>query len=701
MAAGSASLPWLERTRSQIQNLQEWKEFIDELYDGVQQQMNESNIKFFNDLSESEKIFILEKGAKALHSGAIYNKLASHISLCLEENIYSNVAQELQDGSVPRRQSDLVDSHIQEGVISILEKRPSLKVKLHILFNQPLPVALRALTWKLQLSNPKAHMEYVTRVSLNKTRSILERDIALHCETLLSQGPTLQHLNEDKRMGRCMRNVLSYYHKLSKLSLSEEHYLLLVPLVQVILATSKPSTTAESMTALLVEQYVALLDSRPTIMCQNHNNKVTLNVIHMSAYFPKPVTDAEDAEDTLLLGIQRILQPVFQVLFVGYLDMTTLLYAWDQHILGVDEPSYNCLPALGVTFLLLLRGRISECRSHSNIEEALRSGGPTLSVQEFQMMINKHFYQDLYNALNKGETNQVPAHDAATSHWTYVSKLTTTSRTRPQDRRKAREEREMLRKQAAEKEYRENQIRLQQEEEQRRQEEERLNRLLEDTRRKFEIEKADLQNQLMQEQQQNYELEKRASKQIKDLQSEVTRLLQKRRRSSAAPSIESILAPPPSINSQTPPQGRLTDTPLTPEHKEGKLSGFKLPLSSATVREVNGKKASTVMLDLLKHMMDSADMLINGQTVAERDTLNEMTRRHMMDYQEDVKNAQIEVFGRELESNELDLIEEPKRSAISKRLSQAIKRRTEARYVATMKGSRQKLPDNVVYTNTL
>lgn len=60
---------------------QEWKEFTGKLSEAVQQQMNENNVKHFNDLSESEKIFVLEKAAKALHSGDVNHNLCNNTSV--------------------------------------------------------------------------------------------------------------------------------------------------------------------------------------------------------------------------------------------------------------------------------------------------------------------------------------------------------------------------------------------------------------------------------------------------------------------------------------------------------------------------------------------------------------------------------------------------------------------------------------------
>ncbi|KAG8590612.1 hypothetical protein GDO81_006812 [Engystomops pustulosus] len=541
MAASSASVLWLEKTKLQIQNLQEWKEFTSNLYDAVQQQMTENNINFFNDLSETEKIFVLEKAAKALKSGAIYNDLSARISSSLEENILNCVAQEQQDGVIPR--SDVMASHIQDGVINILENRPSMKVKLRALLNQPIPITLRTLAWKLQLSNTKARTEYLTHVSMNKARSVLDREVALHCEALLAKEPTFQNLKDNKGIARCMRNVMSYCHKYAKINLLNEDYFLVVPLAQTIFATSKASTTLDSLSTQLVEEYISFMESRPPIMHRNEHPEESGIFQTMSSKLQSVdrnlaetiqniySTEASNPDDALILGLQRILQPIYQVFFVGYLNMNTLLYVWDQYILGLDEPEFNCLPDFGLAFLMLLQRHLKGLTTENDMQAVLKTAGISLSIQEFQSLINKYFYEDLFTTLNKGGSSQFPVHDPtqATPHWSYVTKVTTHPRTRPQDRRKAREERETLKRQMAENKQREEHQRQQREEEQKRQQEERLNQILAETRRKYETDKAALENQLKQEQQNSYEIEKRATQQINDLQTEIGRLMKQRR----------------------------------------------------------------------------------------------------------------------------------------------------------------------------
>ncbi|XP_053312961.1 uncharacterized protein LOC128474620 [Spea bombifrons] len=707
--AATVSLPWIEKARAQIQNLQEWKDFTAKLNDAVQQQMTESNINTFTDLSESEKVFVLEKASRALHAGQVYSDVSAHISSCLEENIYNDVAHELQDSDISKSHSDLVARYIQDGVISILEKRPGLKVKLHALFNQPLPVALRAITWRLHLSNTKARMEYLTQESMNKARSVLDGEILLQCQALLSQEQTCQRLKDIKYSDKIMRNVLSYYHKHKHIKgrLLVTNYLLLVPLIQAVMETMSPDTSLVSISALLVEQYITFMDSRPSIMQDSSaDTRIFMETAQLLKKLDSDLAQTIQSiytsqanklpQEALLLGTHRILQPILQVLFVGYLNMNTLMYVWDQYIIGLDEPVYNCLPAFSLAFLMLLREHLSACTSHQELEIMFKTQGPTLSVQEFQTIINMQFYSDLYGLLNKGESSQYPVHDPtqAFSQWSHFSKATILSRTRPQDRRRAREEREMIKKQTAERQQKEEEMRQLREDDQKRRQEDELHLLLEDTKRRFEEQKAHLENQLKQKQQENYNIRKEANEQISELEGEIRRLKQQRRVSSDGFAVESLSAPPPSVNSQNSNPRKSPNPPTTPKQAAE-------PDNTATVKEAKGKTSNTAALHLLNAIMMSADLIINGQSTEERDTLNEMTKKHLKNYKEDIKNAEIEVFGHELELNELGNVKEPERTALAKRLALATERGVEARYTATLKPREKQLMDTVTYTNAI
>jgi len=49
--------------------LQDWDLFVEELYDAVQQQLKESHVQAFTDLTAPERQLFMERAAKAIHGG--------------------------------------------------------------------------------------------------------------------------------------------------------------------------------------------------------------------------------------------------------------------------------------------------------------------------------------------------------------------------------------------------------------------------------------------------------------------------------------------------------------------------------------------------------------------------------------------------------------------------------------------------------
>ncbi|XP_073171552.1 uncharacterized protein [Lepidochelys kempii] len=203
MAGGSGTLTWLQKARNHIENSQEWRDFTVQLCDAAQQQMTESHVHFFTDLSAAEKAFVLQRAAKAIQGGDLCKALMSQVSTCLEEQLYIQVAHELQAGDRLKNKSALVLSHIKNGVMNLLEERPAMKGKLQAFFNQSLPADLRRLTGRLHLSNTEARTEYLSQVAVNKAKSPKEREIFLRSQVLLSTEPTFQHLKNNKGSHQC------------------------------------------------------------------------------------------------------------------------------------------------------------------------------------------------------------------------------------------------------------------------------------------------------------------------------------------------------------------------------------------------------------------------------------------------------------------------------------------------------------------
>ncbi|XP_062887053.1 uncharacterized protein LOC134336647 isoform X2 [Mobula hypostoma] len=253
---------WLAEVREQVQLSEGWQEYCKELVDVVLQQLAEGHVNSFTDLSASEKTLFVDRAAKAINEGSVYKTLVNRIGSTLEKQICRHLVGKIQESKPVQTRNEAFQSHIQDGMISLLHKWPDMKSKLHILFNHSLPPDLRKLTWNFYLSNTKVRMEYLSWLSLNVAQSSNNKEILLKCESLLSSDPTFKTLSETNYAARAMRNVLSYYQNIQPCSmcLSESNYLLLVPLVQVSTAAATQNTTLSSLSTQLVEKYVTFME---------------------------------------------------------------------------------------------------------------------------------------------------------------------------------------------------------------------------------------------------------------------------------------------------------------------------------------------------------------------------------------------------------------------------------------------------------
>ncbi|XP_067866945.1 uncharacterized protein [Heterodontus francisci] len=251
---------WLAAAREQLKLNQDWQEFSRELFDVILLQLAESHVDLFIDLSASEKALFVERAAKTIVGGNTHRALMSQINSSLEEQIGNHLS-----GKTLQTKSETVLSHIKDGVVTLLQKWPDMKSKLHLLFNHTFPPDLRKFTWSLYLSNTKVRMEYLSSLSGSPAQSSNNMEISLKCESLLSSEPTFKTLSESKYAAKAMSNVLSYYQKIqpSNNCLSDTNYLLLVPLVQVSITTATQSTTLSLLNTILVEEYLTFMEWWP------------------------------------------------------------------------------------------------------------------------------------------------------------------------------------------------------------------------------------------------------------------------------------------------------------------------------------------------------------------------------------------------------------------------------------------------------
>ncbi|GCB75151.1 hypothetical protein scyTo_0019730, partial [Scyliorhinus torazame] len=206
--------------------------------------------------------------------------------------------------------------------------------------------------------------------------------------------------------------------------------------------------------------------------------------------------------EDLLRGLRSILHPVINTLFVGHLTMETVLYIWDQYIIGLGQPSYNCIPAFCMAFIHLLREHLQICKTPGEVEVMLRSQAPALTTQQFQKVIKQHFYTNLYKRLNKQDTEVVslldPTEVGFAQPWTHLFRKQLSYQIHPKERRQARRE------------------------------EEQLQRLVQETKRIHLEQKFSFEEKLQQERHLRFEMQRKAEEQVSQLQVEMRQMMQQR-----------------------------------------------------------------------------------------------------------------------------------------------------------------------------
>ncbi|KAK3591534.1 hypothetical protein CHS0354_031646 [Potamilus streckersoni] len=149
---------WLLDSKEGINSTKEWNAFLHELHDAIQQQLTESHVQYFSDLSEAEKELFIQRATKAIDGGTAYSSLYKKVSLILDQNMNEDVSRALLEDAPFGTKSDLIVERAEEGSLSLLKKWPDMKAKLYHCLNQPLTVQIRQLAWKLYLSNTKGNI---------------------------------------------------------------------------------------------------------------------------------------------------------------------------------------------------------------------------------------------------------------------------------------------------------------------------------------------------------------------------------------------------------------------------------------------------------------------------------------------------------------------------------------------------------------
>lgn len=261
---------WLLLSKEDIVKSSEWNDLTSELFDAVQQQLTESHVSYFSDLTDSEKIMFLDRAAKLVRDGSSYQKLVGVVSGVLDRNLNEEVTQTLIDPSNTRTKAELFLQGASKAAINLLQRWPDLRSKLFACLNRPLPTELRKAVWKMFLANPIVRKEYLEKVSRNKRDTISSHDAAIgqKCEAFLSSETSFHELATHPALLSIMKTSLSYRHVNIKgtSTIVDTDYLLALPFLKAIVADCVAKEVDTEEIADFIEVYFTFMESRPPLM---------------------------------------------------------------------------------------------------------------------------------------------------------------------------------------------------------------------------------------------------------------------------------------------------------------------------------------------------------------------------------------------------------------------------------------------------
>ncbi|XP_067670758.1 uncharacterized protein [Haliotis asinina] len=694
---------WLLDCKEDITKSKEWNAFLHELHDAIQQQLTESHVQYFTDLSEAEKELFMERATKAIEGGSVFSALSRKVSSMTDQHLNEDVAKQLMDDFPLSTKSDLVINSAEEGALSLLRRWPEMKAKLHVCFNQPLPEAIRQLAWRLYLNNPKVRKEYIDILNRDPRAAISPDDLEISqkCEQLLASESTFADIQGSVGAFYAMKAVLSYHHARQKTPkrLQDTDHFLAVPFVQVASNTlSRREPASGRLVAQLVEEFLTYMESRPGFMVdsgsQEHADEVKgfIDKVskHLQKLYPevsktiaknclpskeKIVTTEKGSQVLLMEGLTELVRPLIRTMFVGYLKMDALLYVWDQYVIGLDAAGFDTewLSVVTATLLGLMADKLKEAKSSTSMANALIKECPRLTVAQLQYEVKKNHYKELYPMLTRNQKAAMPVLDPTQAEhppWRHWYNDLVPPYTKPQDRRKAREEREAERERLLQQQRDAEQAKKDMEERERREDEDEFMRAAAAERTRVEQERIQLEEQLFEERRQRMHGERQAQEEIERLKMEMEALKRQQKPKSPAPSMYSIgsfmsrvLLPPPPT-----PASHVSSLPVIQEVSPRTPSRQLTPAGQ-------GEKA---VIDFLTKVKLSMDKIAHGEG-DEGQELDEETEGYIRQNVDDLKRAQMEVFGHRLNAGEFEHMNPQKQQESSDKMMKLIQKWREDR----------------------
>ena len=417
MAELSGLPVWVRTAKRKIQKSDEWLNFSKALFDQVNSYMNESGVSSFGSLSSNEKQVLVSEAATSLKHEDVFRNL----SVAISESLDVQFSEEVNKGSHRERgesQTDLISEEFYRAIEALLTRLSDARASFAVCLNAILPPKLRYLMWAKQLQSPAISREYmqVAQKSPKKLVSKFDLEIAHKCQALLDCDVTLRPLRDIAAGVSVLRHTLSYHHVRSKsgVALSDTEYLVAVPFVYCTLVNfidtessiKQNSITPEAL-ARLTEQFQLFWNSRAPysrlpndgVGLKSFAEIVTIALKRIDADLLQAIADvftSSKLSPTSSAGhaVATLLGPCLRCFFVSYLPLESVMFIFDQIVIGFGVTGYDPLPLLSAAIIFLAGIGLKQSKSWREAETRFREAMAKMSVKSIQRVISEKMMLD-------------------------------------------------------------------------------------------------------------------------------------------------------------------------------------------------------------------------------------------------------------------------------------------------------------------
>lgn len=403
---------WLDDVRQEANASTEWQTLTRQIYQHVQRSLEKHTVVYFGDLSEDEKMLMLDDIEESLSEGSVYRNFEKVLSEKVEDGLLKQLSRRPANLTEKFSSAEAIVELASHGVNRMLNKMPSKVAAIRMLMNRQLPDTLREQVWELYLQDAEALKAFRNRVNARRMATIASTDteVTERCQEIFEKE--FPEIVDSSSLIMLGKTVLSY-RATAFGDIDKAHFYWLIPIL-VVFAKSYNDLprVVEAMHALTrlpkIQVSTGPMDVQDSLRRVKYSDELAklLRTVdnqlheHLMEVIQKHI-DSDDTDEPSRLGFQHqspqsrlltLFADPLNNLFVGTLQMESCLFVWDQClIVGFDRLALR----IACCILLLLREQLLDKSSMAGLEQVVLHQAKGITCRQLSRTMESRFFSSI------------------------------------------------------------------------------------------------------------------------------------------------------------------------------------------------------------------------------------------------------------------------------------------------------------------